>query len=107
MALCEAKVPYNMADLLLCCMPTFAANHFLKDVDKWKMPSKVFCSQAMVLMLKQCIFSGRENAALVKDLQGMNSRAVSPNELFKKLQVHCIPIDVYQFVNHAVLRISI
>lgn len=103
MALCDAEIPYNMADLMLCCVPTSMVSTLIKDVDIWKMPSKVFCSQAMVLMLKQSIQTGRVNALLIKELQAMNSRATSPMELFRKLQPHCIQIDVNEYVQHQVL----
>jgi hypothetical protein len=46
MDLCNAKVPYNMTDLMLCCMPSMVTRDLLYDVDtRKKIPSKVFCSQ--------------------------------------------------------------
>jgi len=103
MALAEQKVPYNASDLLMCCLPETISYRFLRDVAKHKMPKKVFCSQAMVLMLKHCMQPNRVNGALLADMQYMVSRATSPMELFKKLYAYCIELDTDSFVQESVL----
>jgi hypothetical protein len=94
MQLCIEKVPYNSTDLILCCMP----GQLFSDVDSTTVPERVYCSQAMVLMLKKCIQTGRANAALVRELESMNSRSTSPMRLFHKLYAHCMQADVDRFV---------
>lgn len=58
MELSSAKIPYNTMDLMLCTLPNIISRDFLCDVDDTKLPSKVFCSQAMVLMLKHAMQPG-------------------------------------------------
>ena len=98
MDLSDAKVPYNTSDLMLCCVPSIISRNFFKEVDSSSIPSEVFCSQAMILMLKQCIKTGRMNALLIKELKDMNSRATSPMEMFRRLGPHCMQVDVECFV---------
>ena len=50
--LCARKVPYNYTDLTLCAMPCGVSNFFGPDVKPHPIPSRLFCSQAAVLMLR-------------------------------------------------------
>jgi hypothetical protein len=95
--LCEAKTPYNYADLALCGIPNGIATAFNSDVDPYPLPKRMYCSQAVILMLRHAIQPGRENAALLASMQAANSRACSPQMLYTILAPHCRRIDTDRF----------
>lgn len=51
--------------------------------------SKIFCSQSVVLMLRECLDEeAGAHKELVQRLKRMNSRLVSPRMVFNHLSVH-------------------
>lgn len=96
--LCTKKVPYNMSDLVLCGMPSAFSRDLMQDVEPTPIPSKLFCSQAMVLILRHSIQPGRVNASLVQALDAVNSRACSPIAFWKMMLPHCVQLDVDSYV---------
>ena len=81
---------YNYKDLVLALgmlgHGTFM-NTMCQDVDGSD-PSKikqVYCSQAAVLMMRNCL-SADSNASLLKVINGMNSRDVTPHKLFETVK---------------------
>ena len=77
----DRKLPYNYSDIMLCKTP---AKYVMKDVVGE--PKSVFCSQAMVLCLKQCI-SSIEGLAVA--LAPLNSRTTTPQALYVALKFFC------------------
>jgi hypothetical protein len=61
-----------------------------KDVgeDMQHPPYRVFCSQSVVLMLRQCLNAQGIHKDLVDRLHLLNSRLVSPKMVFNHLQQH-------------------
>ena len=86
------NVPYNYRDLAL--VAGFAGSGDFRDVmfpdfkgDNPYCTPRVFCSQACVLAMKNCLdCQGRESLRGVLD--PMNSRAVAPSELYCAMQPH-------------------
>jgi hypothetical protein len=96
--LCTKGVAYNMSDLVVCGMPNTLSKGFMSDVDSSSIPSKVFCSQAMVLMLRHCVLPGRSNAPLIQTLNTVNSRGCSPQVFWDMMLPHCVQLDVESYV---------
>lgn len=98
--LVDGKTKYDYADALLLMpmapkgrstAPKFASfmSPLLQDVNAdGQMPKSVFCSQSVVLMLRECLNAQGIHAALVERLKQLNSRLVSPKMVFDMLQDH-------------------
>lgn len=85
LAACETHVqletPYNIKDMILCLMPGRKPTE--KDIYNAK---TLFCSQAMVLILRQCLDADHP---VRKVLTPVNSRTVTPSQLYEILQPIC------------------
>lgn len=85
MRLIDLPTCYNYVDLTMVLAPKFMVNTFMPDVEKDTIPSRVFCSQAVVLALKFYLHKERKDA-LAEILAGVNSRTCTPDKLFHILQ---------------------
>lgn len=97
--LVDRKTKYDYADALVLMpmapkgrssAPKFASfmSPLLQDVDGDQMPRSVFCSQSVVLMLRECLNPQGIHGVLVERLKQLNSRLVSPKMVFDILQEH-------------------
>jgi len=88
--MCAADVHYNFVDLIAIPISRIITGPlsatFLHDVEDDEMPHKVFCSQAMVLVLRHALRSHRGDL-LRERLHAVNSRTCTPGALFHLLQV--------------------
>lgn len=65
---------------------------FAEDVAQGTDPSKIkkiFCSQSVVLMLRYALDPNGKHAELVRALDSINSRLVSPKQVCNMLKKHC------------------
>lgn len=94
MGMVEAKIQYNYADLGvaagLCGHGSFEEAMF-PDVrpEGPKGLERVFCSQAMVIVMRSCLDDGVDGSPSARARQivdGMNSRTVAPSALYRALQ---------------------
>lgn len=82
------RVEYNYTDAMFL-LPAIGSGPIsdvmVPDVDSSspEMLEKVFCSQAALLVLKNCL---SENEALMVALKGLNSRLTSPSILYRSIQ---------------------
>lgn len=74
----ESKIPYNTTDMFFSQIPM--RNPTERDLYNSK---TLFCSQAMVLVLRSCLDPGH---ALQAPLAMVNSRTVSPSHLYEILK---------------------
>lgn len=75
------KIPYNLRDMVLSVVP------FRSPTERDLFTSKtLFCSQAMVLILRACL---DKNHPLQVPLATLNSRVVTPTQLFRALAPYC------------------
>ena len=77
----DSKIPYNIHDMLFCKVPLRAP----RERDLFHSPS-LFCSQAAVLILRSCLDDAH---CLQPVLSSINSRTVTPTELFDLLKPCC------------------
>lgn len=79
------NVRYNYSDLVLCAMPKSMAAivPMSGDVPPHTIPHTIFCSQAAVLMLRECL--GGSGCVVERVLQGVNSRFCRPQDLYTLL----------------------
>lgn len=87
----ERALPYNYSDTMFGIPAVHpgsdVAASIFEDVDGSD-PNRlrtVYCSQAVVLVLRQCLNARGHNKDLVKILHGLNSRLVSPEVLYKNM----------------------
>lgn len=97
MRLVHRAVPYNYKDLALAAgmvKSRAVLDVMFPDVEDTSADKvqSVYCSQAIVLALRSCL-NKKNHPALCKELEMMNSRAVSPKELQKKLEPFCRLVD--------------
>lgn len=116
--LCMSDVSYNYKDLCSCLIPNAAAMAMLKDVDPYPIPKNVYCSQAVVLVLRYALSdvydgekpfvqyradsSGDEGAVshpLLEAVERINSRSCSPMMLYNIMKNICVYRDVPTFVS--------
>jgi hypothetical protein len=94
---CEAlvlcKIPYNTTDVILSIVPLRSPVD--RPLDKCK---SLFCSQAMVLILRSCL---EKDHAVAGALNGVNSRVVSPTALFDLLLPHAKQVQRRELVDAA------
>ena len=79
----EVKTPYNIKDMVLCIVP----GRNPKEIDICNAKT-LFCSQAMVLILRGCLHADHP---VIKALEKVNSRTVSPSQLYQVLKPVCEP----------------
>ena len=94
--LVDQEIPYNYYDLPLCVLPASVGKLF-PDID-YHTPTRVFCSQLVVLTLKRCLSATEKNEAIHSLIDKTNSRIVSPNSLFQKLKPFCQRLHVGPFI---------
>lgn len=78
--LTDRSIPYNYSDLPWCVVPSITA---LKDVHNEEEITALFCSQAIILVLRLNVASDRD---ICNALMELNSRTTSPTVLFEKLK---------------------
>ena len=84
----EKKCDYNFKDLVWKITPVLIQKSCVSDLSKEKAhsPNTMFCSQAVILALREA-FSGADTKPLLKSfVTGVNSRITTPTELER----HCI-----------------
>ena len=99
---CEAcvlcKIPYNTRDMVLSIVPM--RNPTERPLDKCR---SLFCSQAMVLILRSCLEEAHGAAVALHDV---NSRVVSPTALFGLLLPHSTKVQFREVVAAAEKKIA-
>ena len=84
----ETRVPYNTSDMLFSIIPL--RNPKEKTIFQAK---SLFCSQAIVLVLRTCL---ETTHPLQADLAPINSRTITPSQLYSVLRPQCTPVCVQQ-----------
>jgi hypothetical protein len=79
----EAKIPYNLRDMVLSQVPL--RNPSESDLFH---THTLFCSQAVILILRSCLDGEHP---LQPYLAEINSRTVTPTQLYELLKPHCVP----------------
>ena len=79
----ESKIPYNLADMAMCQLPL----RHPTDTSLYECKA-LFCSQALALLLRTCL---DPHHRLQPYLTGINSRTITPSQLYQALAPHCIP----------------
>lgn len=82
------KIPYNYTDVISCALPKMIKKTFLEDLASDN-PAKIkslFCSQAVVLALRNGLSESNPVTQVVK---GLNSRCILPEALFRQLNPIC------------------
>ena len=88
----ETKIPYNTRDMVLSQVPLRnPAEHDLFHT------STLFCSQAVILILRSCL---DEMHSLQPYLSNVNSRTVTPSQLYELLKPQCPPRCANQVLLH-------
>lgn len=59
-----------------------------RDVKSVSDVSRIFCSQSVVLMLRECLNEQGLHGSMVQELRGMNSTLASPQMVLKVLERH-------------------
>jgi len=78
----KSRIPYNTVDMILSQAP------FRQPVDRSlfeSAPSGLYCAQAAVAMLRECLMPP---SSILVSLSALNSRTVTPSELFNALRPH-------------------
>jgi len=95
--LCENNIPYNYVDLAAEMLPSQVARFVVDEIssDDPKQITNLFCSQAVVLVLRNSL---SEKGELCKILKHQNCRLTLPYELFTILQpfskqVFCVELS--------------
>lgn len=78
----QSKIPYNTTDMVFSQIPL--RNPTERDIYQSK---SLFCSQAMVLVLRSCLDADHE---LQAPLATVNSRTISPSHLYSLLKPYCM-----------------
>ena len=86
----KTKVPYNTRDMVLSILPLRNP----KEKDIYHAPS-LFCSQSIVLILRSCL---EPDHPLQQSLSLVNSRTVTPTQLYDLIRPHCSPVCTRQVV---------
>lgn len=89
----KSKIPYNTSDMVFSQVPL--RNPTERDLYHSK---SLFCSQAMVLVLRSCLEPGHR---LQAPLALVNSRTVTPSHLYEILRPYCIEKTKAQAVDAA------
>ena len=89
--LVENNVRYNYLDVAAMALPTLLRNTLFGDIES-EDPTRIqslFCSQAAVLVLRNCLDESRE---VSKVLAKVNSRCVLPNTLYTILSQFAVRV---------------
>jgi hypothetical protein len=86
----RTKIPYNTRDMVLSIVPLRNP----KEKDIYNAPS-LFCSQSIVLILRSCL---DPQHPLQPDLLAINSRTVTPSQLYDLIHPHCAPVSTNQLM---------
>ena len=81
-ACAESRIPYNTHDMVLSKLPLRNP----KECDLFQSKT-LFCSQAALLILRACVF---DTNCLKDHLYAVNSRVVTPTDLFDLLRPFCL-----------------
>lgn len=82
----ETKIPYNTNDMVLSLLPF--RNPTEKNIYQ---AGSLFCSQSIVLVLRSCL---EPKHVLQQSLASVNSRTVTPSQLYTLLRPYCSPACV-------------
>lgn len=84
-ALADTRVPYNTRDMVLAPVP------FREPADHgiYQAPT-LYCAQAATLVLRECLPGGTD---LHNALRQLNSRTVTPTDLYHALAPFCTPAN--------------
>jgi hypothetical protein len=86
----ELKTPYNLKDMVFSVLP----GRNPKDKNIYEVKT-LFCSQAMVLILRQCL---EENHPVRNAISSLNSRVVTPSQLYTILKPVCESVAAKQIM---------
>lgn len=64
------------------------------EFSETSLPKKVFCSQSVVLMLRNCLDPSGIHGGLVDSLKNLNSRLTSPKMVHDRLVAHPFTYDI-------------
>lgn len=99
-----SKVPYNYSDsmILLPMVPhrNLAVDTIVQDVPLGVKPenlSSVFCSQAALLVCRECLDPQGVHQGMLMEMNTINSRLVSPRDLYVLLQKYAAPVSNEDF----------
>jgi hypothetical protein len=91
---CEAcvrtKLPYNTKDMLMSIIPL--RNPKEKNIFQ---ATSLFCSQSIVLVMRSSLDADHP---LQQSLSNINSRTITPSQLYELLRPHCTPARTTQFL---------
>jgi len=82
----ETHIPYNTRDMLLSIIPL--RNPTERSIYQ---TGSLFCSQSIVLVLRSCL--EKDHPAQL-DLASINSRTITPTQLYFLMRPHCAPACV-------------
>jgi hypothetical protein len=88
----ETRIPYNTRDMVLSVLPF--RNPTENDI--FHTPA-LFCSQSIVLILRSCLDA---NNPIIETLSTVNSRTITPSQLYKILSPCCRQV----FSNQVILK---
>lgn len=91
----KTKIPYNTRDMVLSIVPLRNP----KEKDIYHVQS-LFCSQSIVLILRSCLDT---HHPLQPSLLSINSRTVTPSQLYDLIRPHCVPACSNQVKGRGVL----
>jgi hypothetical protein len=82
-AIQEHHCGYNIADLMWQAAPTVVQDVVARDLNdsESRMPRRVFCSQAVVLAMREACRASGTNTRLQNFAHSMNSRLTTPTDL--------------------------
>jgi hypothetical protein len=83
------KIPYNCRDLPWAVAPDILhVSSYMHDINKEKCvePTRMFCSQAVILSLREAYSGSDSNPQLKAFVDSMNSRITTPTKLQEKLE---------------------
>jgi hypothetical protein len=84
----ETKIPYNTSDMVMSIIPM--RNPKERSIYQ---AGSLFCSQSIVLMLRSCLDAEHP---LQLGLASVNSRTITPSQLYILMRPHCSPSCVKQ-----------
>lgn len=86
----KTKIPYNTRDMIMSIIPLRSP----KEKDIYHATS-LFCSQSIVLILRSCLDSDHP---LQQSLSSVNSRTITPTQLYDLIRPYCSPAYTNQVV---------
>lgn len=89
-ACAKTKIPYNTRDMVLSIVPL--RNPREKDIYH---AQSLFCSQSIVLILRSSL---EPDHPLQSSLSTVNSRTITPTQLYDLIRPHCSPAHTNQVI---------